>query len=37
MLYIGDYLKILTDDEVKVFLAINFGEYFKSKREKILN
>ena len=32
MLYIGDYLKILFDDGV-----INFGEYFKSKREKILN
>ena len=37
MLYVGDYLKILTDDEVKVFLAIKFGEYFKSTREKILN
>ena len=33
MLYvpkIDDYLKILTDDEVKDFIAINFSEYFKS-------
>ena len=37
MLYIpkiGDYLKILTDDEVKDFVAINFSEYFKSTRDK---
>ena len=36
MLYIpkiDDYLKILTDDEVKDFVAINFNEYFKSIRE----
>ena len=25
-----DYLKLLTDDEVKDFVAINFREYFKS-------
>ena len=33
MLYIpeiGDYLKILTDEEVKDFVAINFSEYLKS-------
>ena len=38
MLYIpksGDYLKILTDDEVKDFVAIHFGEYFKFAREKL--
>ena len=32
MLYlekIDDYLKIVTDDEVKDFVAINFGEYCK--------
>ena len=32
MLYVPktvDYLKILTDHEVKDFLVINFGEYFK--------
>ena len=37
MLYIpkiDDYLKILTDKEVKDFVAINFNEYFKSKREE---
>ena len=37
MLYIPkirDYLKILTDDKVKDFVAINFGEYFKFIREK---
>ena len=37
MLYIAqihDYLKILTDEEVKDFVAINFSEYFKSKREE---
>ena len=27
---IGNYLKILTDKEVKYFVVINFGEYFKS-------
>ena len=38
MLYIpkiGDYLKVLTDDEVKDFVAINFSEYFKSSRKKL--
>ena len=37
MLYIpkiDDYLKILTDEEVKDFVAINFSEYFKSIREE---
>ena len=37
MLYIpkiGNYLKILTNDEVKDFVAINFSEYFIFKREK---
>ena len=36
MLYIpkiGDYLKILTDEEVKDFVAINFSKYLKSTRE----
>ena len=36
MLYIpkiDDYLKILTDNEVKYFVAVNFSEYFKSKRK----
>ena len=32
---IDDYLKILTDDEVKDFVAINFSEYFKSTRQKL--
>ena len=38
MLYIPkirDYLKILTDDKVKDFVAINFGEYFKFIRGKL--
>ena len=30
-----DYLKVLTDDEVKGFVIINCSEYFKSKREKL--
>ena len=37
MLYIAqihDYLKILTDEEVEDFVAINFSEYSKSKREE---
>ena len=37
MLYIpkiGDYLEILTDEEVKDFVAINFGEYLKSISEE---
>ena len=40
MLYIpkiDDYLEILTDEEVKDFVAINFSEYFKFiKKNKIL-
>ena len=38
MLYIpkiGDNLNILTDDEVKDFVVVNFGEYFKSMTEKL--
>ena len=38
MLYIpriDDYLAILTDEEVNDFVAINFSEYFKSKKEKL--
>ena len=38
MLYIpkiDDYVKILTDEEVKAFVAINFSEYFKSAKEKL--
>ena len=38
MLYIpkiDDYLKILTSDEIKDFVVINFGEYFKSTRKKM--
>ena len=38
MLYIprtDDYLKILTDEEVKDFVAINFSEYFRSTKEKL--
>ena len=38
MLYIqkiDDYLKILTDDEVKDFVALNFGEYFNSTGDKL--
>ena len=37
MLYIpkiGDYLEILTDEEVKDFLVITFSKYFKSVREE---
>ena len=37
MLYISkidDYLRLLTDDEVKDFVAINFSKYFKSVREE---
>ena len=30
---IGDYLKTLTDDKAKDFVAINFSEYFKSTRK----
>ena len=32
---IDDYLKILTDEEVKNIVAINLSEYFKSTREKL--
>ena len=38
MLYIpkiDDYLEILTDEEVKDYIAINFSEYFKSTKEKL--
>ena len=38
MLYIpkiNDYLIFLTDEELKDFAAVNFGEYFKSTREKL--
>ena len=38
MLYIpkiDDYLKILSDDEVKDFVAMNFREYFRSRKEKL--
>ena len=37
MLYvpkIEDYLEILTDKEVKDFLAVNFSEHFKSIKEE---
>ena len=37
MLYIpsiDDYLKILTAEEVKDFVAINFSEYFQYTREE---
>ena len=31
---IGDYLKIVTGEEVKDFRAINLSQYFKSIREE---
>lgn len=31
----ADYLKIDTDEEVKDFILINLGKYFKSTREKV--
>ena len=37
MLYVPKtcfYLKLLTNDEVSYFVAINFSEYFKSIREE---
>ena len=40
MLYIpkiNDYLEILTNEEVKDFVAINFSEYFKSIEEEKLS
>ena len=30
-----DYLKILADNKRKDFAGINFGEYFKSTKEKL--
>ena len=39
MLYIpkiNDYLEILTNEEAKDFVAINFSEYFKSIEEQKL-
>ena len=38
MLYIpkiDNYLQISTDDEVKDFVVIDFGEFFKSIKEKL--
>ena len=38
MLYIpniDDYLKIFTDDEVKDFVALNFGKCFKYTRKQL--
>ena len=32
---IGDYLKILTGDELKNFIVIDFGQNFKSMNEKL--
>ena len=32
---IDDYLNILTDDEVKDFVVISFGECLKSTKEKL--
>ena len=32
---INNYSKILTDEEVKDFVVINFSEYFKFTREKL--
>ena len=37
MLYIpkiDDYLEMMTDEEVKRFVATDFSEYFKSIRDK---
>ena len=34
VLKIDDYLKILTNEEVKDFVVINFSEYFKSRGEE---
>ena len=31
---INDYLKILTDEEVKDFVSINFSKYFNSIKEE---
>ena len=35
MLLLFVFLKIFTDDEVKDLVVINFGDYFKSRREKL--
>ena len=38
MLYIpkiDEYLKLLTDEEVKDLVVINLSEYFKSTKEKL--
>ena len=37
MLYIlnYDYLKILSEDEVKDFVVIHFGQYFKFTKRKL--
>ena len=32
---IDNYLKILTDEEVKNFIAIKFSEYFKSTEKNV--
>ena len=32
---IDDYLEILTDEEEKDFVAINFSVYFKPTKEKL--
>ena len=32
---IDDYLKIVTDEEVKDFVAINFSEYFKPTKKVV--
>ena len=32
---VSEYLKILTNREIKGFLTINFGEYFKLTRAKL--
>ena len=40
MLYIAkieDYLKILTNDEVKDFVVVDFGEYFKCRTKSRTN
>ena len=35
ILKIGDYLKVLTDKEVKDFVAINYIEYFKFRGKSL--
>ena len=34
---IGDYLKVLTHNEVKDFVAINLSEHFKSTKEQLFS